>query len=104
MGTCKDDGSSGSESELSGDTIMPSGPAWVEPTREERRRWNHQKRKAIEESFQDAMGMMGIDDPKPTKISEFTEKMPPLKLPESWGPFVDELMKKDAPTIGPQAT
>ena len=101
---CKD-GQLESESELSGDTIIPSGPSWVSPTHEERKRWNGQKHKAIEQSFHEAMGMMGIDDDsKPTKIMENTVKIPYLKPPASWEPFVDELLMMAPPTIGPQVT
>ena len=50
------------------------------------------------------MDMMGIDEPQPTKIMETTVKIPSLKLPASWEPFVDELMMMAPPAIGPQAT
>ena len=88
---------------MSGDTLVPSSP-WEKPTIADRKRWKAATKKALQESFHEALGIMGIDDPKPSKLPETSVKMPPLKSPTSFDAVVDDLMMRDAPFIGPQAT
>ena len=83
--------------------MVPSSP-WEKPTSADRKRWKAATKKALEESFHEALGIMGIDDPNPSKLPETSVKMPPLNPPTSFDAVVDDLMMCDAPFIGPQAT
>lgn len=58
----------------------------------------------IQATFHDALGLMGIENSKPTRVSLDTIKMPPLDQPLWFEHVADDLEKTEPPIIGPQVS
>ena len=57
---------------------------------------------ATQDRFHRALGIMGIEDPKPLKSTIDTIKMPPMDQPDWFKDTIADMMQQDPPFVGPQ--